>query len=247
MDINPSDGGYLLPQGPNLNIENLEAIDGAMQRLNSLGIAIRQSSVTSQATKARKFTEKFDLTSFEEVSYLALTSLYPGANEELLEQLSRSMRDTYSLFLFRKSRQESLQIHRANPVGLSTIREEPTSDASIGDSMDFEMQNPQPQVTSAIGMNRRTVQQPRLQQWLHSEPTSLNSKKVHSKLNQQHEGGSSKSKTLSILVNQADYPRPPKGTLACEWCFQPIPKEGLEGDKWEYGYNPSHFDRPESF
>ncbi|KAJ5402365.1 uncharacterized protein N7487_008261 [Penicillium crustosum] len=98
-----------------VSISSLQAISGAIERLNHLEIAIRRSSVTGQTTKTRKFAETFDFTSFEQVAYISLRSLYTDANEGLLEQLTRCMTETYARFLLRKSRQERLQVPRAQP------------------------------------------------------------------------------------------------------------------------------------
>jgi len=65
-------------------------------------------SVTSYSAKARDFAEIFDFTSFEGLVYIALKIMYVAASEELLELLARSITETYTLFLHRKSRCEQL-------------------------------------------------------------------------------------------------------------------------------------------
>ncbi|KAK2799726.1 hypothetical protein FQN50_008374 [Emmonsiellopsis sp. PD_5] len=94
------------PQSLSISIASLEAISGSMERLNQLGIAIRQSSTTSQITKTRDFADNFGFGSFGELAYVSLKTLYANASEGLLEQLTRSMTETYALFLRRKSQKQ---------------------------------------------------------------------------------------------------------------------------------------------
>lgn len=234
MDITTSDASQPSPQQLRISLDNLEAITGAIERLNHLGIAIRRLPVTSYAMKARKFAERFDSTSFEAAADLALKSLYPDAGLELLGLLTRAMTETYALFRYRQSRQEQLQNPRSQlrrSLALSTIDEEPTAHADDGSPLDFEMQTSCRGEDSTVGMPRPTLQPPPVFPLLRSEPTSLDSQEVQIKL--QKQSNSVKSRTKSILVNQVDYPRPSKGSLACEWCFSPLPKDAFEGEKWK--------------
>lgn len=230
MEIQPSD----VHQHLRVSMSSLQAISGAIQRLNHLGIAIRQSSVTGQTTKTRKFAETFDFTSFEQVAYLSLKSLYTDASEGLLEQLTRSMTETYARFLLRKSRQERLQVPRAQPqtpILLHSILEQPAADADVGSTMDLEMQVPQPSEYFPAKALRSPPQAVRMLP--HSEPTSVDAQEVKRKFKKML-NPSVTNKTMSILANQVDYPRSAKGSLTCDWCFRPLPADSLEGVKWRY-------------
>ncbi|KFA53766.1 hypothetical protein S40293_01678 [Stachybotrys chartarum IBT 40293] len=68
--------------------DSLIAIAEAVGRLVHLGKAIRQSPAPSQVLRARRFAESFNSTSFEQVAYAALKSLYADATQSLLEQLN---------------------------------------------------------------------------------------------------------------------------------------------------------------
>ncbi|KAK2738470.1 hypothetical protein FQN55_000524 [Onygenales sp. PD_40] len=116
MQIGSSDAYEPGPQPLSISIASLEAISEAMERLNQLGVAIRQPSMMNQMAKARDFAEKFDLGSFGELAYITLKTLYANASEGLLEQLTRSMTETYALFLRRKSRQRQLFTRRAQGI-----------------------------------------------------------------------------------------------------------------------------------
>lgn len=234
MDTETSDECQPSPYPSYVSHDNLEAIDGAIERLNHTGIAIRSSPATSHVTKARIFTEKFESTTFEAVADSALKSLYPDASLGLLELLTRAMTETYAHYRYRQSRQEQLQKPRAGlrkPVQLSTIDEEPTTNANDGGFLNNEMQTSHHGKSSTIGKPQPTSQPPPVLTVLRSEPTSLNSREFQMKL--QKQGKSAKSRTRSIQVNQIDYPQPPKGSLTCEWCFGPLPKDVFEREKWK--------------
>lgn len=232
MDVEHADE----PQHLTVNIENLEAISEAIERLNHIGIAIRQSSVTSHTAKAREFAETFDFTSFESFAYLALKTMYFAASEELLELLTRSMTETYALFLHRKSRHEQLQVPRSRPqtpVPLYTISEESAADADAGSRMDLDPQTSQQGRNSAAALLRppppsRQVSKPMLR----SEPTSVDSQEAKARIRKMV-SPSIKGATTSILVSQADYPRPAKGSMTCNWCFSPLPINEFDGDEWQ--------------
>lgn len=231
MEIEPSD----VRQPLRVRMSSLEAISGAIERLNHLGIAIRQSSVTSQTTKTRKFAETHDFTSFEEVAYLSLKALYTDASESLLEQLTQYMTETYAQFLRRKSRQEQLQVPRSQPRTsrpLYPIAEQPAADADNGSPIDLEMEGPQPSTDSTAKALRSPPRQA-VRMLPHSEPTSVDTQEVKNKFKKML-SPSLRDKTMSILANQVDYPRSAKGSLTCEWCFSPLPTESLKGIKWRY-------------
>ncbi|KAM0522951.1 hypothetical protein ACHAPE_001440 [Trichoderma viride] len=213
------------PQHFSVNTENLKVISEAIKRLNRIGVEIRQSSVTSHSAKVRKLAETFDFASFEEFAYLALKTKYAAASEGLLQMLTRSMTATYALFLHRKSRYEKkLQAPRSDPqmsVPLSTSNISAEQQSSISTTL-----IPRPPPNSRRALKSITG----------SEPTSVDSQKVKAKVRKML-SPYKKSETTSILVSQAEYPRPAKEAMNCEWCFSPLPANVLEGDKW-----PKHVD-----
>jgi hypothetical protein len=146
------------------------------------------------------------------VAGIALKSIYPNASLELIDQLTRAMRETYALFRQRQARQEQLQVSRVQsrtPLPLSTTDEEPVM-------MPRPMHQPSP-----------------IREWPNSEPTSLDSQEVKAKLRQKR-SSSEKSGPDSIHISQVDYPRSSKESMTCEWCFSPLPKDAFEGEKWTY-------------
>ncbi|KAJ0419564.1 hypothetical protein BJY00DRAFT_154308 [Aspergillus carlsbadensis] len=213
-----------------------QAISAALERLNQLGTAIRRSSMTRQTSKARELAETFDLTSFEHMAYMSLKTLYPDCSESLVEQLTRSMLDTYALFLHRKSRKPRLGLNRLSArihAPLQRVLEEPLikCDNPSPGAMDFR---------AAGGRENSTTLET---QHVHlrplhpqSEPTSFDTQEVKTRLKRML-SPSVQSKPMSILVNQTSYPRANKQSLTCEWCFGPLPPDSLEGRNWQKHIN----------
>ncbi|MCJ1461419.1 hypothetical protein MMC07_000016 [Pseudocyphellaria aurata] len=216
------------------NVENLEAISEAIERLNYIGIAIRQSSATSHTAKAREFTETFDSTSFDGLAYLALKTMYFAASEELLELLTQSMTDTYAWFLRRKARREQLVAPRSRthtPFSIHTVSEESAADADLDPQTSQRGRNP----TAALLRNpppSRQLSKPMLS----SEPTSLDIHEFEER-NKKTWSPSQKGGTTSILYSQADYPRPAKGSKICCWCFALLPIDPSDQNEWQKHVN----------
>ncbi|KAL3474872.1 hypothetical protein BJX99DRAFT_259960 [Aspergillus californicus] len=229
-------GSSKLPQQLEVSMQGLEAISGALDRLNQLGAAIRLSPMTAQISKAREFAQTRDLSSFEHVAYTSLKTLYPNASEGLAEQLTRSMRDTYALYLHRKSRKERLQIprQRRQPgTTLHLILEEPTNDV-MPDFLDAKIgihdQGPNLSANIHLPVAQTTNVVPQ------SEPTSLDSEEVNARL-QRLVSPSTRSKPVSVLVDQASYPRPARDSLICDWCFSPLAPDMIERSRWQHHIN----------
>lgn len=198
-----------------IDVKTLEAISGAIERLNHLGIAIRQSSVRDQSLKARRFAEYFDLSSFENVARLALGVLYPIAPKDLREQLAQSMVDIYGQFLYRKERYRGLQARRKSqhPALLGTIDEDQQTERDTvnksghGDGSQ-RPSRPYPQ-RSGVSPSRP------LRPGLPTEPTSIDTREFWHKINKPSSrlilGG-----TQTVVATQVDYPRPAKGSMSCK-------------------------------
>ncbi|KAL2808196.1 hypothetical protein BJX63DRAFT_42789 [Aspergillus granulosus] len=219
-----------------VSMQSLEAISETIDRLNQLGTAIRRSSVTSQASKARELAETFDLGSFEQVAYMSLRTLYPDTSNPLIEQLTRSMVESYALFLHRRSRKRRLEVtrprHRPRSPPLHPIREELSDDY---DASDPNPTDPEPlhkgeKLQSGISQTAPVHPVPQ------SEPTSVDSQEFKARMKRLL-NPSVKSKPVSILANLGGYPRPGKNALSCDWCFEPLSPDSLEGLKWQQHIN----------
>jgi hypothetical protein len=236
MDVDSSHRFYI-------SLSGLDAISGAVDRLNQLALVIRRSSVTSETAKARRFAEKLDLASFEALADDSLRALYPEASEGLREQLARSMMETYALYLRRKSRLQHLQAPRLGRQvpHLSAIREELPGAEGAG-PMELDLQIPQPgeELSPEVFRVGPSVT---FRQGPLTEPTSIDSHEVRSRMRKLI-NPSRRSGTKSILVHQAEYPLPAEGLRTCPWCFGPLPIGSITKIQWRYGtVRPASFSK----
>ncbi|KAJ0425353.1 hypothetical protein BJY00DRAFT_274103 [Aspergillus carlsbadensis] len=235
MDVDSVDSPHPLY----ISLSALDAISGAVDRLNQLALVIRRSSVTSETVKARRFAERFDLASFEALADGSLRALYPDASEGLREHLSRSMTETYALHLRRKSRQQHLQAPRSGRQAspLCPIKEE-VHGVEAGAPMELDSRIPQPgEDVSAEAFRVRQSVTARLGPL--TEPTSIDSQEVRAKMRKLL-NPSRRSGTKSILAHQADYPLPAEGIMTCPWCFGPLPTGQITKIQWREHVNQDH-------
>ncbi|KKZ59981.1 hypothetical protein EMCG_00823 [[Emmonsia] crescens] len=189
----------------------------------------------------RGFAETFDLTSFSQLAYLSVGTLYPDASRSLVELITRSMTETYSLFLHRKSHQERLPVPRSRsrtPILLAAIKEEETATTDVASPIEFELQVPEPSRDLTYKMIQRLPTKP-IGLLPQSEASSVDSQEFRAKL-EKLSSSPIKRKTTPILANHADYSRPVKGSLTCGWCFSPITADTLEGANWQQHVNKDH-------
>ncbi|KEY69191.1 hypothetical protein S7711_01650 [Stachybotrys chartarum IBT 7711] len=213
--------------------DSLIAIAEAVGRLVHLGKAIRQSPAPSQVLRARRFAESFNSTSFEQVAYAALKSLYADATQSLLEQLVRSMAETYVQFRYRQSRQESLRPRRL----IRSVSKIEENGSDISSTQPLGMARGKNKLSRKL---QNTIEPLRSSVVSEYAPTSLDSREARSKWRRRLLGVSGEKKTKSILSRQVDYPRPSKDAPICEWCFSPVPEDELEGEKWRQHVNDDH-------
>ncbi|KAJ0414790.1 hypothetical protein BJY00DRAFT_18664 [Aspergillus carlsbadensis] len=240
--IEPSKNVFPARQDLTMNIKCLDAIAGALERLNQLGTAIRRASVTSHTSKARQLVANSDLTSFEQTANICLQTLYPDASGSLIELLTQSMVESYALFLHRKSRYERLQVPRQVPqqqIRLTAIPEETAVICDGQDPMDIDSEEaPRVADRPTHRISRASVPSPGFRM-PPSEPTSVDSKEFRARARSLI-NPTAKAKPVSILVNQAAYPRPgdKDGTGPCDWCFSPLMTEcRVDSSKWREHIN----------
>jgi hypothetical protein len=194
-----------------------EAIDKSLVELSHVGIAIRQSARTSETTRARRFVSTHhDLSSFEALSFLALETLYPNAQESLLLQLGKSMVDRYARLLFRGPRHLILKTDIRRQT--SDSGEVSLLNSSSGDNL-FAAQN-----SSLIPLHRASTM----------APSSVDGNRFREK----HRMGQtprSRSGTTVILKKTCEPPVPrfnEGDEIQCQWCFANITEELVEAGRW---------------
>lgn len=82
----------------------LRGTQGALDQLHRLGRSIRQASAGQLMTRARRVAKDGRIGSFERMAHTVLTSYYPNANPQLLEQISTSLSAKYQEVIYRKGR-----------------------------------------------------------------------------------------------------------------------------------------------
>lgn len=212
-------------------IDSLKAIESALDRLNRLGVAIRESSVSSRTTRAKRLAGTPDYASFKDLAHLAVRALYPSTSVLLQEQLSASMADRYADIVSRRTHQGMLGKTRAKPQPpLPTIPGEGLT-GKPDDFPDSSVYQAQARMDkSALSLTPRSV--------LASErPSSTNTRLVELRMGASRRSGSGRSRASSVQINQVTYPRPlnaraGENYLTCEWCFESRPKRFFEGPDW---------------
>lgn len=89
-----------------------EAIGGSIDRLNRLGVSIRQYSASSLASRIRAFGQKKEYTSLETLSLLSIKYLYPRGTASLQDLLSKTMVARCIRLLYMREHQSKLEKRR---------------------------------------------------------------------------------------------------------------------------------------
>jgi hypothetical protein len=205
---------------------SLGAIDEALVELSQVGIAIRQSSGTTETIRARRFASEFlDLSSIETLAVLALETLYPNATESLLVQLGKSVVDRYARLLFRARRQGSLKrdIRRQLP------------DPSVAPLINpRNVEYPQPIQNS--GIVGRPVNLAEGQH--HALPTiALSSVDLDRFQDNLRMGQTPKSRSgTTVILEKTHEPPIPhfdgSGEVKCRWCLKDIGQSLVKDGHW---------------
>lgn len=101
-------------------------VEGALDRLHRLGVAIRQASAGQLMSRIKPFAKDERVSSFEILAHSVLESLYPGANPRLLEHVSGSLAQKYQVILYRHGRDRQYRSLSWRPKA-TAIREQPIS------------------------------------------------------------------------------------------------------------------------
>lgn len=223
-------------------INILAAVDGAIDKLNRLGIAIRQSSTRNLT--ARTPAEMSQYNTFRELADKFVKTLYPDASGGLQDMLGRSMADRYQSIISRQARQTQLQQRRLEPapIVLPAIIEEGEVGADYRAPPTLEensrsARHQYRQMAEAIGQFASGV--PRMVT-PSSDASSVNSQLVYRHItSRSSHAGSKKRETSSIQINMVGYPKAPQSTnspnfITCQWCYETHEKTAFEGDEWRH-------------
>ncbi|KAH8883062.1 hypothetical protein GQ53DRAFT_732965, partial [Thozetella sp. PMI_491] len=243
--------GAEAPIGPlAMNKDALDAIDGAIDRLNRLGIAIRQSSTRELMPKG--CTEVADFNSFKELAAMFVKTLYPSATIELQDHLSNSMAERFNAILFRQSQHARLRQRRPkNKISLQPINE--TEAMQLDEDEDVATRDPtlpyDDRYHGILGARLNHLspaprRDPAAALPSEASMSSIDRQALRRKIGHFPNAGSKKKQeTSSIHIGQVGYPKAPQNTdgtkyITCEWCFETRENEDFEGEEWR-----KHVDR----
>lgn len=207
----------------------LTAIDNTLDRLNRLGVTIRQTSHDKIDIRAEKSTAGLDLTSFAYLCIHAIQTLYPGAHRSLKDYLKESMINRYKRMLHHNSRSTQLKTPRKPYKMLPTIPEVPYNE------LQTDVLNVLPAKAIPTAANLQQVHTTPSQSGL----SSINIQQIRSRHKPPDEASTRYHKTSSVQVNQGNYPRLPitngdSKIFTCEWCSEPLNKKILSESEWRY-------------
>jgi hypothetical protein len=237
----------------------LEAIDGAIDRLNRLGVAIRQSS--TRRLTARGTTKVSGFHSFKELATLFVKTTYPGATYELQDQLGKSMAERFDSVISSQSQHAARGERRRKTANtLQSIAEDMELDEEPAADVPVPEEAPAMNEAQYLRMMTERTGQSSLFQRRHdargrrseASMSSIDRQVLQQKMSGQSNIGSQqkeKKETSSIQINQVGYPKAPQvknnpNCITCEWCFETKEQKFFEGDEWRYGPFPATISSP---
>lgn len=199
-----------------------DGIEGALDRLNRLAVAIRRSSNSNLVSRAKKFTRQRDRDDdFERLVLTIVKWQFRDISEPLALQLAASVSYRRQRLMYQRNHQRKLQTRRQRHLT-----------PELADTVSHEQPQllPQLQTLAAQEPANRT----------HSEtvPSTIDPVRVWQDY-ADHETVLSKGTTVSSRVDKEHpYPNPPKPSdesapsIECNWCFRPLEPSKLEKPGW---------------
>ncbi|KAI0860593.1 hypothetical protein F4860DRAFT_503923 [Xylaria cubensis] len=199
-------------------------IDDILNRLNRLGVRIRQSSNTKLGPRLQKFAAGFDLRPFEYLCAFTVHSLYPDTNQSLKDYLWKSMVKRYTTRLFMNSRQEKFK-KRREP--LASIPEVSSNEIETGVPGNQPMRANNNSIIPGLPKSPTISSQ--------SDLSSYNIDKIRNHAKLPNEASTKRYKTSSVQIDQVNYPRlpiaEPDSTIrTCPWCAKHLNNTLSESD-----------------
>ncbi|KAK5993734.1 hypothetical protein PT974_07171 [Cladobotryum mycophilum] len=188
------------------DIQTCEEIEHILERLNRLGVLVRQSSRGYIGDQVKRFSSGLDTRYSEDLFSGIIQTLYPNAHQALRNRLVWSMTDTLATILYKRSRQATLSTRRE-------VRNEPMSTI---------LEESQVQETApAVGVQRQgapvktmhTSLRPKSFIPPQSYRSSIDSLKFQENMKGFHEQATKSQKTFSAIIKQGNYPKPPEGVV----------------------------------
>ncbi|PTB47792.1 hypothetical protein M431DRAFT_68130, partial [Trichoderma harzianum CBS 226.95] len=213
------------------SVESLTEIEETLDRLNRLGVAIRQSARLNLNHRVKLFTQNVNVKDFEHLFTTMVQVLYPNAHPSLRSRLARSMTDRLARIVFLKSRQLALATRRnEQPQQMADIPEDEAVQEEAAPTAHIAHHLPPPVIS------QHSFPQPIGPRSSFSDLSSLDTGLFRSRLNNIWRPKSKTRKTSSTQIKYDNYPRPPDQSegevVVCEWCAQPLNREDLDPTRW---------------
>lgn len=213
------------------DVESLTEIEETLDRLNRLGVAIRQSARLNLNQRVKLFTQNVNVKDFEQLFTNMVHVLYPNAHPSLRSRLARSMTDRLARIVFLKSRQLALATRRnQQPQQMADIPEDETVQEEAAPTAHI-LHHPPPTLIS-----QDSLLQPIGPRNAFSDLSSLDTGLLRFRLKNIWRPNSKTRKTSSTQIKYDNYPRPPNHSesemVVCEWCAQPLSREDLDPTRW---------------
>lgn len=239
-----------------LLVENLQALESAVDGLYRLGIAIRQSPSSNLTQRINAFVQNHDDGMLGDVVYIRLKyqlvdmiqrdsmptnsndeAIIPGASLSLCRQLAHSVTFRYFGILYRRNHARKLEIKReVNPPAerlkkrTASHTNPPVRRHEHPSSVQSMTTNPSP-----LPLHLRNSIWSSLSD---TEPSVPNSDRIRHILASSHDEFESSSSIISIKPRAIKYPDPPRIDGAsqrdqvCPYCCQRFPEAKYESKHW---------------
>ncbi|KAL6815028.1 hypothetical protein J3E69DRAFT_105352 [Trichoderma sp. SZMC 28015] len=213
------------------DVESLTEIEETLDRLNRLGVAIRQSARLNLNHRVKLFTQNVNVKDYEHLFTTMVQVLYPNAHPSLQSRLARSMTDRLARIVFLKSRQLALATRRNEQLQqMADIPEDEAVQEEAAPTAHIAHRPPPPVIS------QHSFPQPIGPRSSLSDLSSLDTALFRSRLNNIWRPKSKTRKTSSTQIKYDNYPRPPDQSegevVVCEWCAQPLNREDLDPTRW---------------
>ncbi|KAK6525213.1 hypothetical protein TWF694_005359 [Orbilia ellipsospora] len=222
----------------------LSGINGTIDRLHRLGIAIRKTSTPSLVSRVEKFAEKDneDHVFFEHIAFLIVKGLYPGIRDSFVRQLAKSISFRRQRLLYQKRYQKKPNTRRQPQLELE-MHVEPTQRDEIV-QYEPEIAHEEHQTRKlAIKINSAAfgIDSPS-----GTHPSAIDSRDFPPGFVETVEVASGPPTVTSIARNNPYPPLPKiqagKKYWQCNWCFREleVPDEKTQWKHvWKYVYESS--------